>query len=217
MMWILRIFVIGVLTFIVAGVMAMAGEVIWWLAALTAAMLYFGEAFVLRKAFGRLIEAPFRAKGAVLRDAVAKVHKIEPAEPPSRSANEFEADDTDDEDEDDEEDREELPADHTYFTVDVTITPQAEGTKFSHWEPLELAIVPGDAPPANKDDDGEESQAVLHRIEVHDGNEFVEDEGMKYPGAQRLRMLVGVPPALRLAKFRYYFEDFGSLEFPRRR
>lgn len=237
--WIFRLFVIGVIGLVIGGIMAAFGEPIWWLAFLSAGMLYFGEAWVLKRAFTRLLMTPFRMKGAPLRDALATVHLIERAERPnggsgkqgagapaieaSHASMDGEAEEEGEADgppglEDDEDDEDgEVPADHLFYRIEVTIKPMAQGTKFTHWEPGELAIVNEDAPPEDiKESDGK-IEGRIHTLEIWEEGKYVRDEGMKFPGEQRLRLLVSTPPGLRVGKFRYYFEDFGRLEFSKAR
>jgi hypothetical protein len=37
---------------------------------------------------------------------------------------------------------------------------------------------------------------------------------MKFSGPQRLKLLIGVKPGTSCLKFRYYFEEFGSVNVP---
>lgn len=53
--------------------------------------------------------------------------------------------------------------------------------------------------------------AVLD-VEVWDDGAWIEDEGMKYSGPQRVKLLAGVMDGVRACRFRYYFEVFGHVE-----
>jgi hypothetical protein len=96
-----------------------------------------------------------------------------------------------------------------YVWLDVSITPQERTQGFTHWEPGELALAPASLKYTGLDD--MEKCFTVHDIKiVVDGQEMTE-EGMKYHGPQRLRMLFGVPLDQDRFKFVYYFEQFGEL------
>lgn len=145
---------------------------------------------------GRIVEAlfkmPFKAKGKVLRGATATVHSVVPVARPADA---------------------EQDASHRFFLLEITITPaERGGGSFQLWEPGELQLVGPDAKPDDTDADGELCE--IQRAEIEDGGRFIEDEGMKYSGAQRLRLLLAAEPRARQLRFRYYFELFGSVSLP---
>jgi hypothetical protein len=151
-----------------------------------------------------LFMIPFKAKGAVLRKASAEVHSVEAAEAPSESRRGEHAGDG------------KPPAreePREYYRVDVTITPRPALGRFKHWEPGELLVVPYGAKVTANDDTTDASGPET--LEVFENGRFGPDEGYKYFGPQRLRMLVSVPPgAPRRLKFRYYLEAFGDVRLP---
>ena len=175
----------------------------WWsvpiLVAGLAGLAWAGKVLA-GKAFMAAIKMPFKAKGAVLRGATATVNSVLPGEPPPRSP--------DDEDDDEEG----VPhGERRYYWLDVAVTPLAPTGKFTMWEPGDLVLV---APTAKPDDVDDEESYGVSTVEVWEEDRFVPDEGYKYEGERRLRLLVGVPPAWRAARFRYYFELFGDVRFP---
>lgn len=176
--------------------------------------------FLIKAALGKLLErlflTPFKAKGAVLRGAITRVHAVPPAEPPALTRPEDISD----------EEWEEMQNEHqeawneypcAYYHIDVTITPApVSGTPFSLWEPGELVLVhpeaKADLTASDDEDDGE--IGTIEEVEVWQEGNWTTDEGAKYPGEQRLRLLTAVKPGVTQARFRYYFEVFGDVEFP---
>lgn len=159
--------------------------------------------FVLKKLIGRLITkaftAPFKAKGAVLRGATAEIHSVTPASAPVRR-------------EDDDEDPAAEAGSLVHYLIDVTVTPVPNDGPFQHWEPGDIRLV---LPTAKPDDtDGDDDDGVIHAVRIWQDGAFVDDEGMKFPGPQRLELHVGVAPTVREVRFRYYFELFGTVRFP---
>lgn len=157
---------------------------------------------VLKKLIGRLITkaftAPFKAKGAVLRGARAEVHSVTPASAPLRR-------------EDDEESASEAGA-LAHYLIDVTVTPASNDGPFQMWEPGDIRLA---LPTAKEDDtDGDDDAGEIHTVRIWQDGAFVDDEGMKFPGPQRLVLHVSVAPAIREVRFRYYFELFGTVRFP---
>lgn len=150
---------------------------------------------------GRILEAvfkaPFKVKGKTLRGATAVVHSVEPAAPPAAS-----------EDEDPEPDAGD--GEGSWFTIDVTIQPVPNDGPFPVWEPGELVLAPPDARP----DDTDEDVGHVHNLEIFQDGQWAADEACKYPGEQRLRLLVKVRPGVTQARFRYYFELFGDVRLP---
>lgn len=165
----------------------------------------FGE-----RIFTRILSAPFKAKGAALRDATVEIHDVRAAaEPIAPEAGEHE-----DADDSDEPAPEPVPG-MRYYWLDATIqpSPSAPGP-FSHWEPGELLLVkPGTDPMKDGDDDGDAPCTIL-RVRVAEDGTLQDDEGMKYPGRQRLELGIGVHPGVNELQFQYYFETFGRVVLP---
>lgn len=158
--------------------------------------------FVLKKLIGRLITkaftAPFKAKGAVLRGATAEIHSVTPASAPLRR--------------EDDEDSASGAGELKHYLVDVTVTPASNDGPFQYWEPGDIRLV---LPTAKPDDtDGDDDAGVIHAVRIWQDGAFADDEGMKFPGPQRLELHVGVAPTIREVRFRYYFELFGTVRFP---
>jgi hypothetical protein len=93
--------------------------------------------------------------------------------------------------------------------LDVTITPQPRTDGFTHWEPGELMLLPLSKPYKGLDD-MDHCYNVRDLKLVVDGVEHP-DEGGKYHGPQRLKLLVGLPQQENAFKFAYYFEQFGEI------
>ena len=168
----------------------------WWalLAAFAAAVV--AVPALVRWALPRLLKAPFRAKGAVLRGATVRVHSVErsaAAGPPGDEAGAADG----------------APREH--YRIEVTITPPPAEGPFTLWGPGELVLVgPGaKAEEPEGDDDGE-----VRALEIEQDGRFLPDEGMKYGGPQRLRFVAVVPPGQERLRFRYYFEIFGDVALP---
>lgn len=160
--------------------------------------------FILKKVIGRLITkaftAPFKAKGAVLRGARLEVHSVTPASAPPRQEG------------DDEEDSASEAGPLAHYLIDVTVTPAPSDGPFQLWEPCSIQLA---LPTATADDtDGDDDAGEIHAVRIWQDDAFVDDEGMKFPGPQRLELHVGVAPAIREVRFRYYFELFGTVRFP---
>jgi hypothetical protein len=211
--------------------------------------LWLGVKLIVR-AFKAAFTAPFKMKGKVLHDASTDVHSVAPTAQPEPKKNEWDDDeeeDDEDEDEDDEDEDflkpEEDYARRRWFTVDVTISPNAAAgseTPFALWEPGELDLVGPDVDPENlfgDDDDDDDNLCVIHHFEVWREDKWVsgDDESLydhddededdededdeddyldKIGGAQRLRFTVGVLPAASKLQFQYYFELFGGIDIP---
>lgn len=178
----------------------------WWAVVVVPAALL-GAGAVAAKLFGgRLLEfalkAPFKAKGAVLRNADVEVHAVRPADEPMREAHREDPDDGT---------AASTPV--TYFWLDATIRPAAGGAgPFQHWEPGELRLVtPGTDPAA--DDEGEPPCEII-QVRVEQDGKLAEDEGYKLPGPQRLQLGIGVKPGIHELQFQYYFETFGRVLLP---
>ena len=189
----------------------------WWSAALIAGLLVIA-ALLFKVILRALMMIPFRMKGAVLENATAEVHFVTPAsaplpEPPS--------DDPDLTPEDRESmaelgrtEQEDL-AGRRFYELDVTITPRpASGRGFAHWEPGELMLVRPGAKADLESLDEEDELCVIKNCEIAQDGQWQSDEVGKYPGPQRLRLLIGVRPGVGRLKFRYYFSLFGNVEIP---
>lgn len=183
-MW--RIVALGVLVLVIVAVKVLP----WWailglLGALVVAGVLFGK-----KLLGALFTLPFRAKGRVLHGARAEVHSVTAAAAPVRPDG---------------------PIPLSWYTVEATITPaEAAGDgSFKLWEPGELVFVRPDSKPGPPKDDEEDWGS--EQLEILQDGGFREDEGDKLAGPQRLRLLVGLPPDVKRARFRYYFEVFGEV------
>jgi hypothetical protein len=163
----------------------------WWAALGLCAAVVLSVPTLLKWGLVRLLKAPFKAKGAVLRGARAEIHSIEHIEPQEAGGSTDEP--------------------REYYRLAVTITPHTPAGPFTLWEPGELTIVGADT---RSEPDDDESAGDLSQIEVEHDGQFHPDEGMKYPGPQRLRLLIAAKPGQRALSFRYYFEVFGTIELP---
>jgi len=156
---------------------------------------------------GKLLEhlllTPFKLKGQVLRDAQLVVHSVAPASEPERG-------EALDEDEDDE-DPESHEVARDYFMIEMTIRPGPPTGKFTLWEPAELVFVVPGTDPLDLED-SEDPAGEICSVWVHDGDGFVDDEQMKYPGEQRLRAHIAVEPGAKQLVAQYYFEQFGQID-----
>jgi hypothetical protein len=174
----------------------------------------FSAKFLGRWLIGRIINRlfllPFKAKGAVLRDAVTKIHALEPTVlPPSmQPAIEYHGDGEEDAGEKDQL-QDALARD--YYRIEVTITPQSSAGPFQHWEPGELRL----GRPGKKWDE-EDDSCEVKSLETEQDGQFQADEGYKYGGPLRLRLLIGVLPGVERLTFRYYLEEFGEVILPTR-
>jgi len=160
----------------------------WWVAIALFAVLMLAARSLFRWGLPRLLRLPFKAKGAVLRDAAVDVHSIERVEVPLPGGSDEQ------------------------FRMDVTITPRTPTGAFTLWEPGELRIVGPDARAGDPHPD--ESDFEIRSLEVLEDGQFQEDRGMKYQGPQRLRLLVTVPAGQPRLRLRYYFEILGRVSLP---
>ncbi len=182
-----------------AGAVAAIRLLPWWAFLATFAGVVLAVPVLFRWALPRLLKAPFRAKGAVLRGATVRVHSAERTEAPAvGSSGEDEAGAAD-----------RGPREH--YRIEVTITPRPAEGPFRLWAPGELVLVgPGAKAEEPEGDDAGEVSA----LEIEQDGHFLPDEGMKYGGPQRLRFVAAVPPGQRRLRFRYYFEIFGDVALP---
>lgn len=170
----------------------------WWgLAALLAGAVL-SVLVLIKWGLPRLLKAPFRAKGAVLRGATVRVHSVERAEAPAAAP--------------DDEDEATAGEPREHYRVDVTVTPRPPTGAFSLWAPSELVLVGPDA--RAEEPEADETAGEVRAVDVEQEGRFEPDGGMKYGGPQRLRLLVAVPPEQRRLRFRYYFEVFGDVALP---
>src|SRR5262245_56106926 len=191
-----------VLLFVVLGAaVAVAVRMLpWWALLAVFAALMLAGVILVRWGLPRLLTLPFKAKGAVLRDAGVYVHSIEGPEAsstPQRSDDGGLAGD---------------PDRRQHFLLEITITPRPPSGRFTLWEPGELRIV-GHGARAD-DPEADEPNLDVRSLEVHEDGSFLPDGGMKYEGPQRLRLLVAVPEGQHHLRFRYYFEIFGNISLP---
>ncbi len=171
----------------------------------------------LRRAF----VTPFLMKGSVLREARVEVHSAAPSEPPAPEADEetgSEGQDAAYDSEDNEDDYVHVPVEWpSWYQVELAITPAPPtGRGFQLWEPGELALAGPDAVSGKglDDLDDEESAGEIRQVLIFQDGDWQEDEGMKYGGAQRLRLLLGVPEGQQRVRLRYYLEVFGEIDLP---
>lgn len=189
-------------------------------------LLGFGIKWAVGAALKKLFVTPFKMKGAVLKEAVVTVHAVTPAEPPSVSDEEEELDDAEripgdsgvpDEPEEREEGEEEVRRPNRWYHVDLTVTPTAgEGGGFTMWEPGELGLAGASAVSTDSIDEMGEDDEVgeIGAVQIWQDEAWVDDEGMKFPGPQRLRLHVGLHEGVTSFRLRYYFEVFGNVSVP---
>mgnify|MGYP000110481220 CR=1 FL=1 len=151
-----------------------------WAAAGIALLFLLNLRFVIRYVLMR----QFKQKGAVLRDALLRVHSVLPTvESPEQPQ----------------------PEKRDYYQLDVTVTPAAAAIP---WEPGDLVLVaprtPSTAAPF-------EPQGELTAIEVWKDGAFAIDEDYVFKGEQRMRLTIGVKPEVHHIAFRYYLEVFGNI------
>jgi hypothetical protein len=172
----------------------------WWGSVLMLLGLLVAAKFAGKFLLKKLIVLPFKMKGAVLRGATAQVHSITPVAPPTATESD-EAEAT----------AEAVP--RHYYQLDVTITPKEPTGKFTLWEPGDLSLMRPESG-LGVDDDTDDGSCTISGRQVEEEGQFKPYERMKYPGAQRLRMTLGVADGVTALKFRYYFEAFGEVRLP---
>jgi len=182
-----------------AALVAVVRLLPWWAVIALFAVLFLAARSFLRWGLPRVLRLPFKAKGAVLHNAVVDVHSIEHVElsPPEGS---------------DEDERAVEPGIREGFCVDVTITPRTPTGAFTLWEPGELRIVGPNARAG--DPEADESDFEIRSLEVQEDGRFKLDNGMKYDGPRRLRLFVAVPAGQPSLRLRYYFEIIGNVSLP---
>lgn len=165
----------------------------WWgfllvLVGLSLALFGAGR-WLIGRLGARIFEVPFRAKGAVLNNAQAEVHSVRRVQAVQGEEGEGDA----------------------WYEVDVTITPRPTAGPFQLWEAAELMVLPA----RKSRRDGFPEGRGVRSLEVQSDGRFQPDEGLKYPGPQRLRFQVPVPADWgRDLAFGYYFSVFGKLTLP---
>jgi hypothetical protein len=195
--------VLGLIAYKMWGIWALVGLIVF-LVVLPFALKLLGG-WLLKQLF----MIPFKAKGRVLSGAKATVNSVKPAEAPARTWSEA------DPDQEDPDQEVRLPRLLDWYWIDVTITPRPTTGPFQFWEAGELLLVPPHVK-SGTIDDGDEGSGELAELQVWQNGAFGPDEGYKYPGEQRLNLLVGIPQGQRKCRFRYYFEIFGEVDLPTR-
>ena len=192
---IVALVLLAVVTALTVGAFKLLG---WWAVLVVPVVAIVFVKFVAGRLLKRLFLMPFKAKGAVLQGARSEVHAVAPTQRPAPS---------EDDEGGDEDDK------RNYFLIEATITPTADTQAFALWEPGSLLLTPAGTDPENSDEEDDDTQVVL--VEVLQDGAWQRDEGMKYPGAQRLRLTVAADPAASRLQFQYYFETFGEVTLPR--
>jgi hypothetical protein len=190
---ILLLVMIGVVAALVGAVKVFG----WWAVLVIPVVGLVLAKLVLGRLVKRLFMMPFKAKGAVLRGARAQVHGVSPTSAPVGEDGETLED----------------AASRDFYEVEATITPAAD-TKgsFQLWEPGELRLVP---PGYKPEDDSSDDAVEIAKLEIQQDGAWQPEEGMKYPGPQRLRLTAGVKRGgPRQLRFQYYFEMFGTVSLP---
>ncbi len=146
--------------------------------------------------FRQLLLAPFKMKGRVLEGAELKVRHTdyEGTVPPPAGG-------------------EEEPR-HRYV-VEVEIHPKPVSGEFAHWEPGELMAVRPGSPPASSSDGPTGELGGVGALQVWENDAWIEDQGGKYPGPQRLRLTLDLAEPVDRIVLRYYFHDLGEVRVPR--
>ena len=206
---VLRSIVVGFLFLMTLGGLALVGQADkWWIAVGLAVAGYFGGAWLIMRSVKSVFTAPFKAKGAVLRGARLEVHALVPAlvTALASATRGPESGTTDDGDSG------ERRTGWRYFEVDATVVPETPAGPFHHWELAALDVVPLEADCGPDASPYTREMSVIEKREYFEDGRFVEDDGLTFMGAQRVRLTVGVAPSLHLAKLRYYFEAFGAID-----
>jgi hypothetical protein len=180
-----RFVVLGILAAVAAGVYFAMKLLPWWAIILAAVAVVVVGKMLVGRFLRALLIMPFKAKGAVLRGATARVNAVAPIPRDGES-------------------------DGLHYDLDVTVTPAGNAGPFSHWEPGELRLVRFDCKLDVEHEDEDES-CKIESVEVQQDGQFQADEGMKFPGEQRMKLRIAVTPGTNALKFRYYFEEFGEI------
>lgn len=170
----------------------------WWITVGLVVVAIVARERIFRAVVGGAVKGLFETKSKVLRGTQVKLHGVAPAEAPEGV---------------------EDAAGRRWFEVDVTfeVPGPSRGRQMTFWDPFEVELADVSAPPRGLDEedehDGTDDLALVHDVKLWADGALHEIED-KLQGSARLRLLVGVKPPLAKAKFRYYFEDFGTVEFP---
>lgn len=211
-MSIVQILLLGVVAYVALALAAIHLYGIWGLLGVIvfSSLLFRVLKRLAGKFLTKLLMTPFVVKGAVLKDADARVLSITSAPAPQHE-HVIESGATADTDA-----APDLADDppRDWYDLDVTITPTQPPGPMLFWEPSELLLVGPEARP-----DIEDSGHILgevHDTQIwHDGH-WQDDSVGKYPGPQRLKLRIGVQPDSYHLRFRYYLEIFGHIEIPAR-
>lgn len=160
-------------------------------------VVYFIINWMVGAAVRKLFMAPFKMKAKALAGATANVHGVMLISNPD--LREIGDDD-------------ERGSDLRYVSIDVTVQPQARSGGFTHWEPGELALAPKFGRVQGVDDLDRCFNVVDVKV-IHDGV-AEDDEGYKYHGPARVKLLVGLPHGAQAYHFVYYTESFGMVSVP---
>lgn len=167
----------------------------------------------------------FESKSIVLRGATAVIHNVHPTAAPAEQRLAIEgvevdgnqvldaapkSDDaeTDEDAEAGDSSKDTGPRNHYY--IEATITPKPAAGKFTHWDLDDLRLVPFDLKVSKNADDDDDSIEIKEAQVEYEGG-FINPDGSKFPGEQKLRLLIAAKPDVSRAKFRYYFESFGDI------
>jgi len=197
-----KIIVLLVLAAFAAGAVMAFKLLPWWALVGLFVAAAVGARYSVPWLFKRLLMLPFKAKGKVLRNARAVVHSVRAIAAPDPTGDEAEEPSAE-------------SVQRTWYEVDATITPEASEGPFQLWEPGDLTLLPPEAVAnlANPDVASDDTVEVRHTL-VHDGSQFVPNEGMKFGGEKRVRFQVGLSRPVSRCVFAYYFETFGEVAFP---
>jgi hypothetical protein len=151
---------------------------------------------------GRLLErvalSLFKAKGAALAGARARVHAILPA-PPHKSADEPASEARD-------EGLEAEPLNWRWIDLTIEVAEAAgEKTPFSLWDPRELMLVSPATKPGRALVRDTSTLGEIHGVELWQDGAWVALDG-KLAGTQRVRLHASAPRGVDRFKLRYYFE-----------
>src|SRR5262245_53274742 len=192
-----RLIVLAVLALFVVGLVLALRWLPWWALLIGFLMLVIVGKLIIKRLMRKLLLMPFRAKGAVLKGASARVHRVSAATAATtrgtvRSSSES----------------------LEHYLVEVTITPSQPEGPFGMWEPGELRLVQPESVLRLESDepDDEDDACAVTKLQIEHEGQWNDDEGMKYSGAQRLRLYLAAHTGVRELKFRYYFEEFGKVK-----
>lgn len=188
----------------------------WWVVAavVIAVPLVFvaGMVFVVwyfKYRFHKMIHEAVLEAGSALKGAEANIHSVKavpaPTEPSPYDAKEG------DEDYCEEMDGKPWEADEAdFYQIDVTITPADADAQ---WDPTGIGVVPADFQPDDPTDVCEK-MGGLHSAELFAGGRFEPAHEEQLTGAQRVRLLFGIPKGVRAVKFSSVVTYFGHVTLP---